>query len=189
MSPRFCQTVSAGFYFWKEQNMSALCKQTIFKLIQEEKLFTDYVNLEDQLQPNGFDLTIKEVGKLAGAGVIGTDNKERILSEILPVDFDQDGFAHLSQGVYAIVVNEIVTLPKNLMALVRPRSSLLRCGATIGAAVWDAGYSGRSQMTLRVDNTLGLKIRKDARIAQMVFFTLDEAAAVGYSGRYQNENK
>jgi len=168
--------------------MSALGKPTILRLIENEKLLTDYVNLSEQIQPNGFDLTLKEVGRLDGNGVIGTDNQERRLSSITVLPFDSEDFVFLPPGVYAVIVNEIVNLPNHLMALVRPRSSLLRCGVNIGAAVWDAGYQGRSQMILRVDNPSGFKVKKDARIAQMIFFTLDEAPSVGYTGYYQNEN-
>ena len=169
--------------------MSALSKNTISKLIIEEKLMTNYVSLEDQLQPNGFDLTLKEIGKLEGMGTIGTSNNERILSSIVPIEFTEDGFVHLTSGVYSVIVNEIVTLSKDLMALTRPRSSLLRCGISIGAAVWDAGYSGRSQMMLNVANPMGIKIKRNARIAQMIFFNLDETTDKGYDGTYQNENK
>jgi dUTP pyrophosphatase len=73
------------------------------------------------------------------------------------------------------------------MALARPRSSLLRCGVNIGTAVWDAGYSGRSQSLMQVLNAKGFRLQKNARVAQLVFMTLT-AETEGYSGKYQNEN-
>jgi dUTP pyrophosphatase len=86
-----------------------------------------------------------------------------------------------------ITYNEIVHIPTNLMALARPRSSLLRCGVSIGTAVWDAGYSGRSQSLMQVLNTRGFRVQKNARVAQLVFMTLS-AETEGYAGKYQNEN-
>ena len=73
------------------------------------------------------------------------------------------------------------------MALGRPRSSLLRCGVTVNTAVWDAGYSGRSQSLLVVYNPLGFRLQKDARVVQLVFFRLT-GETKGYQGKYQGEN-
>jgi dUTP pyrophosphatase len=73
------------------------------------------------------------------------------------------------------------------MALARPRSSLLRCGVNIGTAVWDAGYSGRSQSLMLVYNPRGFRIQKNARVAQLIFMPLTTETE-GYSGKYQNEN-
>ena len=93
----------------------------------------------------------------------------------------------LIPGSYIITYNEIVHIPTNLMALARPRSSLLRCGVNIGTAVWDAGYSGRSQSLMLVYNARGFRVQQNARVAQLVFMTLTEETE-SYSGKYQNEN-
>ena len=90
-------------------------------------------------------------------------------------------------GAYVITYNEIVHLPNNVMALARPRSSLLRCGVTVGTAVWDAGYSGRSQSLLVVHNTQGFRLQQNARIVQLVFLHLT-GETEGYQGAYQEEN-
>jgi dUTP pyrophosphatase len=74
------------------------------------------------------------------------------------------------------------------MALGRPRSSLGRCGATIHTAVWDAGYRGRSTSLLVVSNPHGFAVERDARVMQLVFFSLARPASEGYAGAYQGEN-
>ena len=94
---------------------------------------------------------------------------------------------NLAPGIYSITYNEIVHLPENIMALATPRSSLLRCGVTVNTAVWDAGYSGRSQSLLVVYNPQGFQLQRNARIIQLVFFRLGNQTE-GYSGTYQNEN-
>ena len=96
--------------------------------------------------------------------------------------------ARASPGPYQIVFNEMVDLPNDLMALGRPRSSLCRIGATIVTAVWDAGYTGRSTALLVVENPAGMRIERDARLMQLVFFTLNAPTARGYDGDYQGEN-
>ena len=87
-----------------------------------------------------------------------------------------------------LTLNEVVNLPRNIMALARPRSSLLRSGVAIHTAVWDAGYSGRSQALMTVHHPQGFRIQRDARVAQLVFIYLDAGDSEGYRGRYQYEN-
>jgi dUTP pyrophosphatase len=57
------------------------------------------------------------------------------------------------------------------------------------SAPWDSGYSGRSGSLLLVSNPAGIRLKKDARVLQVVFFELDAPAEKTYAGRYQNENK
>lgn len=106
----------------------------------------------------------------------------------MPLDFDADGWLTLEPGIYHILYNEVVDIPKSLMALGRPRSSLARCGVSIVTAVWDAGYNGRSTSMLVVENPAGFRVQKDSRVMQLVFFGMSEATADGYRGRYQGEN-
>ncbi|MEZ4505560.1 MAG: hypothetical protein R2848_06755 [Thermomicrobiales bacterium] len=94
----------------------------------------------------------------------------------------------LSPGPYHITYAETVSLPKDLMALGRPRSSLTRSGVAIHTAVWDAGYSGRSTSLLVVSNPAGFRVQR-ARVAQLVFIQLSTADDVGYQGIYQGENR
>ena len=165
-----------------------LSRKDIRKLIEQSNTLIDgYIDLEQQLQPNGFDITLRDIASLNTRGQIGVDNAQRQLPDLEPLNFDSQGFIELGPGIYMITYNEIVHIPTNLMALARPRSSLLRCGVSIGTAVWDAGYSGRSQSLMQVLNTRGFRVQKNARVAQLVFMTLS-AETEGYAGKYQNEN-
>jgi dUTP pyrophosphatase len=165
-----------------------LSRDDIKKLIaQNPPLIEGYINLEQQLQPNGFDITVRDVAMLQTHGQITVDNSQRVLPNLAPLVFDQLGFMELMPGSYLITYNEIVHIPTNLMALARPRSSLLRCGVSIGTAVWDAGYSGRSQSLLIVYNQRGFRLQKNARVTQLIFMTLTSQTD-SYSGKYQNEN-
>jgi dUTP pyrophosphatase len=156
-------------------------------ILQNPPLIEGYIDLAQQLQPNGFDITLRDVAMLQTIGQIGVDNAQRILPELAPLIFDDHGYLELMPGSYIITYNEIVHIPVDLMALARPRSSLLRCGVNIGTAVWDAGYSGRSQSLMLVSNSLGFRIQQNARVAQLIFMNLS-AETEGYAGKYQNEN-
>ena len=156
-------------------------------IVRDDGLITGYGDLESQIQPNGFDMRLAEIGLFAGEGKVTVNNSDRMLPDIEPLA-PVDGLFELQAGVYHITYEETVHFPDNLMALGRPRSSLARCGATIHTAVWDAGYSGRSTSMLVVNNPHGVAIEKAARIMQLVFVTLSESTVQRYSGIYQGEN-
>jgi len=167
---------------------AVLSKQGIHRLLQQEPpLIEGYINLEAQMQPNGVDLTLREVALLQSSGKIAVEDSQRLVSDLAPLVFDGLGFIDLMAGAYIITYNEIVHLPKNVMALATPRSSLLRCGVTVNTAVWDAGYSGRSQSLMVVYNPQGFRLQKNARIVQLVFLELTQETE-GYQGVYQREN-
>lgn len=167
----------------------ALGREKLLTLIQGARpLISGYQSIDEQLQPNGFDLSVAEVGEFANGGAIGRTNASRSLPDVRSMPFDETGWLDLRPGPYQVVFNETVDLPTNLMALGRPRSSLCRLGATLSTAVWDAGYRGRSTALLIVENPAGVRIERAARLLQLVFFTLDAPTARGYDGAYQDEN-
>jgi len=165
-----------------------LSKTDIHRLLQQQPpLIEGWINLEEQVQPNGVDLTLREVALLQSSGKIAVADSQRLVSDLAPLVFDGLGFIDLMPGAYIITYNEIVHLPKNIMALATPRSSLLRCGVTVNTAVWDAGYSGRSQSLMVVYNPQGFRLQKNARIVQLIFLQLARDTE-GYRGAYQGEN-
>jgi len=165
-----------------------LAKSDIHRLLQQKPpLIEGYVDLEQQVQPNGIDLTLREVALLQSPGRIAILNSQRQVSDLAPLVFDGLGFIDLMPGAYVITFNEIVHLPKNIMALATPRSSLLRCGVTVNTAIWDAGYSGRSQSLMIVYNPHGFRLQRNARIVQLIFYRLTQKTE-GYRGAYQGEN-
>jgi len=165
---------------------AVLSRQDIHRLLQQEPpLLEGYIDLEAQVQPNGVDLTLREVAMLQSSGKIAVS--ERLVPDLAPLVFDGLGFIDLMPGPYIITYNEIVHLPNNIMALAQPRSSLLRSGVTMHGAVWDAGYSGRSQSLMVVHNSRGFRLQKDAAVVQLVFTRLT-GDTDSYTGAYQGEN-
>jgi len=140
-----------------------------------------------QIQPNGLDITLDQVFLLDGKGQIDFSNQHRILPQKKPIPYDNNDCLHLKPGAYSVTFKEIVNIPDHLMALGRPRSSLMRMGAALHTAVWDAGYSGRSEALLTVYHSEGISILKNARILQLVFFML-RGKTQGYDGMYMYEN-
>ncbi len=181
--------VSATFIPSSSNYVPMLPHDELFSLINKKPpLVENMIDPDIQVQPNGIELTLQRVELHEGSGAIAFDNSERKLPQSITMDFDDEGWIHLPKGSYKIVFNEIVNIPKNIAAIAKPRSSLLRCGATVETAVWDAGYGGRSESLLVVFNETGFKIKKNARVLQLLFFRLGEEVKKGYSGVYQNEN-
>ncbi|HDI52838.1 MAG TPA: deoxyuridine 5'-triphosphate nucleotidohydrolase [Candidatus Bathyarchaeota archaeon] len=165
---------------------SPLNREEIRRLIGEERLITGYIDIEKQLQPAGFDLTLAEVYEFLDAGSVDFTNEERRLPEMRPLKPDGEGWYRLPRGCYLIVYNEAVRIPLDIVAIARPRSTLLRCGASIGTAVWDPGYEGRSSSLLMVHNPHGIRLKRNARVVQLLFFRIRRVEE-GYRGAYQRE--
>jgi len=168
--------------------MSVLSREELRAALQADPPLVDGIDPHLQLQPNGIDLRLERVQRLTSPGLLGTAEAVREPAGREEVSADADGWWDLHPGAYVITYAEKVNLPTHLMALGRPRSTLLRSGVAIHAAVWDAGYSGRGEGLLTVSNARGYRIQRGARVLQLVFFRLGEPASEGYRGRYQGEN-
>jgi len=171
-----------------------LNREEIEKLIKENNLIEGFINLEKQITPNGFDLTAASIAEFVGSGALDFSNQERVLAPekiIKPLKRNIDdkfGWWNLKNGSYKITPNEICTLPKDLLGIAFPRSSLLRMGAFTQTGVWDAGFSGKSEFILVVKNKNGIKLKQNARIVQLVFMRINETKQ-GYAGIYQKRRK
>jgi dUTP pyrophosphatase len=168
-----------------------LNREEIRTLIATRSLIRGYCNLETQLTPNGFDLTAQELYEFDGAGALDFSNKERAIpgGKLLVArrrnEEDQFGWWELGRGIYKVVTNETVTLPNDLIGIACTRSSLLRMGAFTQTGVWDAGFTGRSEFVLVVENPHGVRVKQNARVVQLMFTRITETAQ-GYDGIYKN---
>jgi len=143
--------------------------------------------VDAHVQPNGIDLSLLAIWAFAAAGSLGSD--QRSLPAHADNVFDTEGWADLAPGTYGIRYAEWVALPADCGGLCFPRSSLLRMGVHVPTAVWDAGYAGRGEGLLVVNNPHGLRLQRGARIAQLVLFALTEPAPRTYAGAYQHEGR
>lgn len=168
--------------------MSVLSREELLVALAADAPLVEGIDPQVQLQPNGIDLRLERVQRLTSPGLLGEGENVREPAAREELAADADGWWDLHAGSYVITFRERVNLPKHLMALGRPRSSLLRSGVTVHGAVWDAGYSGRGEGLLAVLNPRGYRIQRGARILQLVFYRLGEPAVAGYRGRYQGEN-
>ena len=169
-----------------------LNKEEIEKLIKEKNIIEGYIDLNTQLTPNGFDLTAANIFSFNDKGRIDFSNKERSFpecEEINPVKLSKEekfGWWDLKKGIYKVKTNETLNLPRDLIAFAFTRTSLLRMGAFTQHGVWGAGFCGKSEFVLVVDNFNGVSIKQNARVAQLVFERITETKT-GYQGIHQNK--
>ena len=161
---------------------------TILTGNEAQNLVESMIDPKMQTQMCGMELTLQKIERFTSAGAVAFDNTERVLPQTEPMDFGASGWIDLPAGSYLVTFNEIVNIPKDVAALAKARSTLLRCGASLETALWDPGYRGRSQSLLVVYNPHGLRLKKNARLMQLVFLRLGKEAEKVYAGKYQGEN-
>jgi dUTP pyrophosphatase len=158
-------------------------------MFRDGRFVADHVEpvTDEQIQPNGVDLTLDAVFEPLEPGRIGREDKE--IGERQEIATEEVGEAvpdtyYLPPGGYVVRYAEAVSIPEGHVGFLYPRSSLLRNGCMLNTAVWDAGYEGRGEGLLQVHTDI--EIERGARIAQLV---LTEAEHSGtYAGSYQGEN-
>ncbi len=142
---------------------------------------------EEQVQPNGVDLTLEAVYEQREPGRIGRGGKEvgdRQELETEQVADDAPETYYLTPGGYVVQYAETVRIPEGHVGYIYPRSSLLRNSCMLNTAVWDAGYEGKGEGLLQVHHDIELE--KGARIGQLVLAEADHDET--YDGDYQGEN-
>ncbi len=165
--------------------MVVVDRQTLLELIAHQKLVTSMIDPAKQISPNGVELTLHKIYQFTEAGTVDFSNEERHIPKCKVLSA-REGQYILRPDTYLVTYNETLCIPKNMIAIGRPRSSLLRSGVTIESAVWDAGYEGRSRGLLTIYNPHGFILKTNARLLHLVFFQLLQETQ-SYSGTYQGE--
>ncbi len=157
----------------------------------EEGLIQDYIDLDTQLTPNGFDFTVNRVFRIDGEGKVDFSNSERDIPDYQEVSpqkksgDDDYGWWQLEKGSYVFETNETVDIPSDLVGFAYPRSTLLRMGVSVQNGVWDSGYTGKSRFLVVVHNSDGVEIKENARVNHIVFHRKEESEDT-YEGRYKH---
>ena len=154
----------------------------IAKEIKEKNLVENYIDLEKQITPNGFDICVGKIYKFINSGKVDFSNENRKLPETEELQWEGEIF--LKKGFYKVKSRETLNMPDNAIAIARTRSTLLRCGAFTVTGVWDAGFRGKSEFLLSVGEK-GIVLEKNSRIVQLIFFGMEKSGKI-YEGIYKN---
>ena len=85
----------------------------------------------------------------------------------------------------AVRLNEIVSVPVYMFALIFSRSTFNRQGVLITATVFEPGWKGIPVFSIFNFSGARFSIAKDTRVAQIIFFKANAAST--YNGQYQNQ--
>ncbi len=85
----------------------------------------------------------------------------------------------------AVRLNEVVSVPDDMFALIFSRSTFNRQGVLITATVFEPGWKGIPVLSIFNFSGSRFTIEKNTRIAQIIFFKADAASV--YNGQYQNQ--
>ena len=163
-----------------------LSKSELAERIIKDRL-VEVRDAKNQLQPASVDLTLEKVYRFASEGAIDFDNSQRVLSKVEEVAFNGD-WVELKQGAYKVQYAETVRVPPDLAGVTFCRSTLSRCGCDVYNGWWDPGYAGKGEGMLMVMNPHGVRLKKGAKIAQIVFLKLSTQATELYEGIHKGEN-
>lgn len=150
---------------------------------------------EKCIQQIGIDLTVLKISKPAFYGEIPfVEFDHKLVSDLIELTPDSNNYWFLEPGFYEVVFDQGCKIPPYLMLLIRQRSSLLRSGILLHSSVFDPGYECKRMATfIHVNNPLGFRIKKGARLAQTYAHPCDTVADDDLYGSekkgssYQNE--
>jgi len=127
----------------------------------------DYVNTDDQIQPNGVDLRINKLYNVFGKVSIPRDGRAKAdmnITELSP----KEGWFDLkpNHGLYWVDFLESANIADGYCAHLITRSSLVRSGIDVMSGLWDTGWNGVLGCSLRVQAPL--QIEWGAKLCQIV---------------------
>jgi dUTP pyrophosphatase len=156
----------------------------IRELVTEFKLVQEYVSLEKQLQPCGFECTVGTVYSLEDEmGILDFDNSKRYLPKRKQEEWNTKNSVVLQEGFYLLKTNEFLTMPDNLVGIINPRSSLHRIGLVLREALIDPGFKGNLVVGLVAFSKT--QLYRNARILQISFAKVSDIS-LSYNGIYKS---
>lgn len=158
--------------------------------IIEKSIITNVFNVEEQVQQNGIDITLKTISKLdeSDTNTLLLDQRYHCARELVDIDgtindVEFDNAIILAPGIYDVEFNEQINIPNGMMAQIFTRSTVNRGGNFITAGLYDAGYKGVLGAILHIN--IPLAIEKNVRLAQIVFS--EAQAGKVYEGIYNTK--
>lgn len=120
------------------------------------------------IQPNAVDLRIDKVFDIKRQ-TFTIDEDKKLHRGSTALEPDNDGYWHLNEGTYEIVMENTITVGEGEAGWVITRSTLNRNGVFITSGLYDSGYSGVMAGAMHV--TCGpMIIKKGTRVGQFLLF-------------------
>jgi len=161
--------------------MVVLGYERILELIKNGSLIENVD--EKNIQPSGVDLRVKCIYRLKNGGFFGTNDRMTPDVESISDKFGEK--IKIEPNEFVLVETmEKVNMPKDVMAIVLPRSSLFRCGVSLHTAVVDPGFQGTLTFGMKNLSEFPFEIEIGSKIGQIVFEEVKGNVKL-YDGKYQ----
>lgn len=165
--------------------MSMLGKNELTKYIEQGKIvFTPALD-EFQLQPNSIDLRIGTSFYLPESWKLTEAGRVAVQPDYMAREFNQDylKLIKLKMGQYFEVLpqesvlisslEKIELKSRNIMAMLYPRSSIVRRGFVTQGGVVDVGYKGHLLIPVQNSTNHSLRLYPGERAYQLLFHSLE----------------
>ncbi len=158
------------------------------KLIKSNNLITG-LSERDEKDAEGcvFDLQLDKVYTLKGKAFLGIDERETPeLTEVASYDPKKRSRFTFEPGKYYMTKTvEVVNIPENIAAIVKPRTTTFRCGLYLRAGIINPGYNGTLDFAIKNEGPIPVEIELGARFAQIFFMEVKGKAVHTYRGQWQ----
>lgn len=158
------------------------------KLIKSHKLITG-LSKRDEKDAEGcvFDLQLSKIYELSGRAFLGIDERETpTLTQVASYDPKKSSRFIFEPGKYYMTKTvEVVNMPENIAAIVKPRTTTFRCGLYLRAGIINPGYNGTLDFAIKNEGPIPVEIELGARYAQIFFMEVKGKAVHTYRGQWQ----
>lgn len=159
----------------------------LLRLVKEINLVENLSERElNNPEGAGFDLRLGKLFKLKGRGFLGMDEREtpdvQLVGEFNP---EKKSSIIIKPGEYFLTETvEKFNMPMNLLAIVKPRTTLHRSGIITRVSVVDPGYKGTVHPAIFNAGGVEVEIELGARYINAMFFEV-KGETTGYRGQWQ----
>lgn len=135
---------------------------------------------EGDSQPNAVDLRLDKVFKINKSSVFTLSEDEKVHRGSFPVPTDADGWYHLSEGSYEVIMENTIEVGDGEAGWVITRSTLNRNNVFLTSGLYDSGYHGVMAAVMHVGGPM--RIKQGTRVGQYLSFDAEQLSK--YNGSY-----
>lgn len=159
----------------------------LHKLVRKQNLVENLCERElNNPEGAGFDLRLGEVYKLTSRGFLGIDDRKTCDVELVK-RYNSDNKESIilkPDDFYVVKTIEKVNLPKDLVGIFKPRSTLQRMGLYLRTSQVAPGYSGELVFGLKNLGDQEVEIELGARFVHIMFIKVKGKTKL-YRGQWQ----
>jgi len=159
----------------------------LLELVREKGL-VDGLSERELANPEGagFDLRLGEVYRISGEGFLGIEERKTPNAELV-VKFDplvRHTIVLKPEDFYLFTTMEILNLPPEITANMKPRSTTFRSGLSLRTGNVAPGYRGKLTFAAKNEGSATITLELGCRIIHVQFFWVD-GGGNEYRGQWQ----